>query len=626
MGGVSSEELRNRLALTLPPGVEAVDAVTAARQDSQALQDGLQFFTALVLVFAGVGVFVGAFIIFNTFGVLVAQRSRELGLLRALGAGPSQVRRSVLGEAAVLGAVGGAIGLVAGVGLAALLVRGLDAIGVGVPNGPLRILGRTVLVAFAVGIVVTVVASLLPARRASRVSPVEALADAPVRVTWKMHRRDVIIGFGLLVVAAALRVHSAVGHPSYALIWFGVAAVLLYVGISWVAPLAARPVARGLGAALPPITGVSGRLARENTLRNSRRTATTAATLMVGVSLMALTSIAAASARASIGGAINSGLDAQLVLNGPELFPFSPAARDAVARNPKVAVATSVRLGNVNVNGRATRVAAIDPPTFARLADLGVQQGSLTALEPDEVFVHEGVAHDHHWKVGDTIQMQLARTGTVPLRIAGIYSRNQLVFASYVIPMTTYEAGFGTQQDSYVYVKLRRTVTEAAGRAAVQRSLQPFPTVQVHNHDEFSATLNDQVQRAVGIIWALLGLAVLTGVLGIVNTLALSVFERTKELGLLRTVGMARHQVWTMIGGEAVLIALVGALLGIGLGWFLGWVLARILADDGVDVFAVPWLQLAGFFVLAGVAGWVASVVPAWRASRLDVLDAIAHE
>jgi putative ABC transport system permease protein len=212
------------------------------------------------------------------------------------------------------------------------------------------------------------------------------------------------------------------------------------------------------------------------------------------------------------------------------------------------------------------------------------------------------------------------------MRIAGIYTRNQLVFASYVITMSAYESGFGTQQDSFVYVKLRRTVGEDEGRAAVQRSLRAFPTVQVHNHDEFSATLNDQVQRAVGIIWALLALAVLTGVLGIVNTLALSVFERTKELGLLRTVGMARRQVWTMIGGEAVLIALVGALLGIGLGWFLGWVLARILSDDGVDVFAVPWMQLAGFFVLAGVAGMLASVVPAWRASRLDVLDAIAHE
>jgi putative ABC transport system permease protein len=546
-------------------------------------------------------------------------------LLRALGADPRQVRRSVLGEAAVLGAVGGAVGLVAGIGLAALLLRGLDALGVGVPDGPLRVLGRTVLVAFAVGIVVTVVASLLPARRAARVSPVEALSDAPLRVTWRMHRRDVIVGVVLLGLAAASLLRAAIGHPSYALVWFGAAAVLLYVGISWISPLAARPVARGLGAALPPIMGVSGRLARENTLRNSRRTATTAATLMVGVSLMALTAIAAASARASIGGAIDSGLDAQLVLSGPELFPFSPGAQDAVAHDPKVAVATPVRLGNANVNGHATRVAAVDPTTFARLADLGVQEGSLTSLAPNEVFVHEGVAHDHHWKVGNTVTMQLARTA-LPMRIAGIYTRNQLVFASYVIPISTYESGFGTQQDSFVYVKLRRTVTEAQGRASVQRSLRDFPTVQVHNHDEFSATLNDQVQRAVGIIWALLALAVLTGVLGIVNTLALSIFERTKELGLLRTVGMARRQVWTMIGGEAVLIALVGALLGIGLGWFLGWVLARILSDDGVDVFAVPWMQLAGFFVLAGVAGVLASVVPAWRASRLDVLDAIAHE
>jgi putative ABC transport system permease protein len=253
-------------------------------------------------------------------------------------------------------------------------------------------------------------------------------------------------------------------------------------------------------------------------------------------------------------------------------------------------------------------------------------QGSLTSLGPGEVLVHEGVAHDKHLSVGDHVLLQFARTGASQARVAGIFTRNQLVFASYVIPLTDYEAGFGTQQDSFVYVKLRRTVTEAEGRVAVQRAAAAFPTVLVHDRAQFSAALDDQVQRALGIIWALLALAVLTGVLGIVNTLALSVFERTRELGLLRTIGMARRQVWAMIGGEAVLIALVGALLGIALGWFLGWVLARILKDDGIDVFAVPYLQLAGFFVLAGVAGFVASVVPAWRASRIDVLEAIAHE
>jgi putative ABC transport system permease protein len=624
--GVSPETLRTRIDAVLPPGIEAVDAATAARQDAQTLQDGLAFFEALVLVFAGVGVFVGAFIIFNTFGVLVAQRARELGLLRALGADARQVRRSVLGEAAVLGAFGGAIGLAAGIVLATLLLRILDALGVGVPSGSLRVMPRTVVVALGVGIVVTVVASLLPARRAARVTPVEALSDAPVKASWRMERRDAAIGVGLLGVSGALFAQSAIGYPSYPLVWYGVAAVLLFVAVSWLAPLAARPVARGLGAALPPVTGVSGALARENTLRNARRSATTAATLMVGVSLMALTAIAAASARESIGGAITTGLDAQLVMSGPELFPFSPDARTAVAASPAVSVASAVRLGNARADGKATRIAAVDPTEFGKVADLGMKEGSLTALSPGEVLIHEGVAHDNHWRVGQTIDMEFSRTGLTQAKIAGIYTRNQLVFASYVIPMATYESAFGTQQDSFVYVKLRRSISEAAGRAAVERAVAPFPTVEVHDRSGFSATLDDQVQRALGVIWALLALAVLTGVLGIVNTLALSVFERTRELGLLRTVGMARRQVWAMVGGEAVLIALVGALLGIALGWFLGFVLARILADDGIDVFAVPYLQLVGFFVLAGVAGIVASIIPAWRASRLDVLEAIAHE
>jgi putative ABC transport system permease protein len=289
-------------------------------------------------------------------------------------------------------------------------------------------------------------------------------------------------------------------------------------------------------------------------------------------------------------------------------------------------VAAAVRLGNVGVEGVGTRVAAVVPDQFGSIADLDVRGGSITALAPGDVLVHEGVAKANDWDVGDRVVVNYSRTGPQSTRIAGIFTRNQLVFASYVIPMETYREGFGTQQDSFVYVKFRRSVSNAEGRAAVQRAVQLFPTVQVHDREEFSATLDDQVQRALGVIWALLALAVLTGVLGIVNTLALSVFERTRELGLLRTVGMARRQVWTMIGGEAVLIALVGALFGVGLGSLLGWVLARILADDGVDVFAIPYGQLGAFLVLSALAGVLASIGPAWRASRLDVLDAIAHE
>jgi putative ABC transport system permease protein len=624
--GVNTDTLIQRMNQVLPPGVEAVNAADAAKQDAQSLQNVLNLFEGIVLVFAGVGVFVGAFLIFNTFGVLVAQRVRELGLLRALGADPAQVRRSVLGEAALVGLIGGAFGLVAGLGLATLLMRLLGVLGVGIPSGPLRVSGRTIVVALGVGLLVTMLASSLPARRASRISPIEALSDVPDGASWRRERRDAIVGIALFVIAVALFVRAVVGRPQYQLAWFGLAGVLLYLAISALAPFAARPVARGLGAALPPVTGVSGVLARENTLRNARRTATTAATLMVGVSLMSLTAIVAASASASIGGAVDQGLHAELVMSGPELFPFSTAARDAVAANPNVATAASVRLGNGSVNGAAARVAAVDPVPFSRVADLAVQGGSLAALQPGEVLVHEGVARDHNWHVGDTISMGFARTGNTTAHIAGIFKRNQLVFASYVIPMSVYEAGFGTQLDSFVYVQLRPDVSPTLGRTAVGQAVAPFPTVEVNDRAGFSGALDEQVHRLVGIVWALLALAVLTGVLGIVNTLALSVIERTREIGLLRTVGMARRQVRLMIGGEAVLIALVGALLGIGLGCALGWMLSRILSNEGVDVFAVPWIELVVFFVLAGAAGLVASALPAWRASRLSVLDAIAHE
>lgn len=625
--GVSQQQLRNRIAQILPEGVEAVTGETAAAEQSDAIKEGLGFLSTALLVFAGVALFVGAFTILNTFNILVTQRTRELALLRALGAAPGQVIRSVLAEALAVGLVAWVLGIVGGVGLAVGLQALLRGFGIDLPTTSLQILPRTIIVSFVVGVGVTLVASIAPARRAARIPPIAAMRDVESIRPVPLGRRTAIGGAVVVLGAAALFAGLFLDFGNaLALVGFGVA--IVFIGVAALSPVFSRPLARAIGSPLPRIAAVPGRLGRENAMRNPRRTAATSAALMVGLALVGTFLILGSSLRVSVGRAIEATLRADYMLSVQGGFTgFSPALAEQARQLDSVGVASQVRFGEWRKpgSGGVKFVAGVDTGTVEQVMELDVQTGSVAELDGSAVMIHRSIAEGDGLEIGETLEMEFASTGVVPMRIAAIFEENRLL-DDYVISLDAYETNFAQQLDWMVLLKLAPgTSAEEAGQDL--RTLErEFPNVQIQNQAQVRESQEELINGILGLVSALLSLAILIALLGIVNTLVLSVFERTRELGLLRAVGMSRRQVRRMIRWESVVIALIGGVLGLTIGVFFGWALVRALADEGVTDFAVPAGQLLLFLVTAGLVGVVAAIWPARRAAKLDVLRAIAYE
>ena len=612
---VSRPELRDRIAAVLPPGVEAVTGDEAADEDAGDLQEALGFLTTFLLVFAGVALFVGAFLIFNTFTILVAQRQRELALLRALGASRGQVTRSVLVESLVVGVLASALGLGAGIGVAAGLRALASSFGGTLPDGPLIIATSTIVASFVVGVGVTAVAALLPARRASAVPPVAAMRDAAVPER-SLHRLSlvgaVLLVLGLAVVAVGLTGELAV---------LGLGAVLVFLSVAALSPLLARPAARLLGA--PLALTLPGRLGRLNAMRNPRRTATTAAALMIGLALVSAVSILGASAKTSIEKVVQGVVGADLVVQQVGGFAgFAPEVAEGLAALPEVGAADRLRFDQALIDGGTTFVTAVPGDAVGRSLLLTEVAGDVDELGPGRVLLDSETAQLLALTPGDTLAVTLARGGKRDFQVAGTYEPNELA-GDYLLDLSAGEA-FSTALDGVVLVTAADGVDKAELRAAVDAAAEGFPSVEVLDQDEFVEDAGAQIDNAITIINVLLALSVLIAVLGIVNTLALAVLERTRELGLLRAVGLGRRQTRRMVQVEAVVIALFGAGLGIVVGSALGVAAQRALADEGITELSFPVGRLAVFIVAAAVAGVLAAVLPARRAAKLDVLSALA--
>ena len=625
--GVSAQQLRNRIAPLLPEGVEAVTGETAAAEQSDAIKEGLGFLSTSLLVFAGVALFVGAFTIFNTFNILVTQRTRELALLRALGAGPGQVTRSVLAEALAVGVVAWVLGLLGGIGLALGLQALLRAFGIDLPTTGLQVLPRTIFVSLVVGVGVTLAASIPPARRAARIPPIAAMRDVETARPVPLGRRTmigaamVVLGIGVLFAGLFLDVANPL-----ALVGLGVA--IIFLGVSVLSPVISRPLARAIGSPLPRIAAIPGKLGRENAMRNPRRTASTSAALMVGLALVGTFLILGSSLKVSVGRAIEDTLRADYMLTVQGGFVgFSPALADQAREIDGIDLVSQVRFGEWRKAGSGSTkfVAAVDTGTVERVMELDVQAGSVADLDGNAVMIHRSVAEGDGLEIGDTLEMEFASSGVVPMRIAAVFEERRLL-DQYVISLDAYQANFAQQLDWMVLLKLTPGTSAEKARQDLQTLEQEFPNVQFQNQAEAREAQEAQINAILGLVSALLSLAILIALLGIVNTLALSVYERTRELGLLRAVGMSRRQVRRMIRWESVVIALIGGVLGLTVGVFFGWALVRALADEGVTDFAVPAGQLVIFLVTAGLVGVVAAIWPARRAARLDILRAIAYE
>jgi putative ABC transport system permease protein len=618
--GVTDDVLKQRVVQALGEGYDVKTQQEQASSLSTALKDQLSFFNVILFVFAGVALFVGTFIILNTFSMLVAQRSKELALLRALGASRRQVTRLVLAEAFMLGLVGATVGLGAGFGIAAALRALFATFGLTLDGG-LVFNSKTIIWSYAIGVLVTMIAAYVPARRAARTSPVAAMRGE-VTAPERSLRRRTVAGAALGVIGVVALIMSSVGAAS-AMSWVGLAACTLVIGAITLSPALAQVFLRTAGAVLPRLWGRIGHLARENALRNPRRTAATASALMVGLALVTGFGILGASTNASVDKLITQGLRADFVISTAVGLPFTTEVADRIAEVGGVATVMQHRFGTVQVDGDQAFLTAVDAAALDETVTLTYVAGSTAGLPGNGILVDQTNALSHGWSVGDDVQVLLPNGMTLDLTVGGIYEPNQVI-GSLVVPLETYESAGGPALDQFVYVDLVEGASAGTVRTALEAVVADYPVVTLKDQAEFRAELKGQVDQMLLLINALLVLSVLIAVLGIINTLALAVIERTREIGLLRAVGMARSQLRRMIRLESVIISLYGAILGMGLGVVLGVALTRSLSAQGIDVVSVPLARLGMFLAVAVVIGVLAALWPARRAAHLQVLDAIA--
>jgi putative ABC transport system permease protein len=608
--------------------------VQTAAADDRFTLDGLKLFVKflkiLLLVFGGIAVVVGAFTIYNTLSITVAQRSRELALLRALGATRRQVLRSVVLEALVVGTIASVIGLAAGIGLAKLLNGVFASSGIDLPSTDTVFGTRTIIVSLAVGIVVTVLAGLGPAMRATRVSPVTAMREGAEIPAGRIGRRAPVFAAIAGVLALAVLGLGLFGpgiDPEGRLALLAPGALLLFIAVALISPRLVPRLASALGRPGQRIAGVAGGLARRNAMRNPGRTAATAAALMIGIALVAFSAVLGAGMRESTKGALDEQVRADYVIVGQDGWsPIDPAAAKAVADVPGVDVATGLVQDRARAFGDKIAVDGVDEGKIASVFGFDWKKGSddsYAKLASGGAIVTDRFAEDHDLGVGDRFELTAVKGDKLHLSVAGISKPdrfNPLGTGQVTIGRSAYDESFTAERERYAFIS-----ADNVSQPRLEKALASFPDVKLQSKSEFQTDQSAWVDQILGIFYVLLGLAVIVSLFGIVNTLALSVLERTRELGMLRAIGMSRRQVRRMIRHESVVTALIGAVLGIGVGLFLAGLATTALSAEGLR-FALPVGSLVAFTIVAAVAGVLAAMGPARRASRLDVLRALQYE
>jgi putative ABC transport system permease protein len=639
--GVASPAVAARVASALGPHYEVLTGSQYAAEVAAFSSVGAPTFSTVLDVVLGVALFVGALVIFNIISSMVAQRRREVALLRCLGASRSQIYRSVLAEAAALGFLASGVGLCMGIVAAALLNGSINSAGTQTSAAGLTISWGTVAVSLVVGTVVTAVASLLPAVAASKVAPISAMArdamDEAVGsgTTWR-RRGLVAAAAGLALLAVGLFVDQG-DQVEIGLV--GGAMVLVLLGLARLSPLIVPPLVAVLGWPLKRLGGLSGHLARQNVTRNVRRTTTTAAALIIGVALVSLLAIVETSATSSSNRQLHQALAADLEVFHAGAAPLSSGPGGSQALSPLVLQRLRAQHGLVvspfsfvdfRLGQAGNYGAAIDPATIAKLITFGAVKGSIAALSHGGLAASTQLAAVSHLHVGEEVPValinQLQEGTSSRLRVVAIYPQGDLALSGFLFATSTVTRIDPSLTLSAVLVKPAPGVSQDDAARLVDRAVSGFSDVSVQDVAQVLASEDQSIASQIDLIAVLLVLAIVVALLGIVNTLALSVVERTRELAMLRAVGMTRNQMRAMIRSEAALIGLVGALLGVLLGLFLGWVFQRALSSQGITDLVVPWARLVAYVVAGAVTGLVAGTIPAHRAARVDMLSAIASE
>jgi putative ABC transport system permease protein len=617
--GANKPAVRRAIAQLLPPGLQVVTGKAVANQQTSSTDQSIAPLSTALLVFAFIALFVGGFTIFNTFSITVGQRTRELALLRIVGASRRQIFGSVLFEAAIVGLVASLIGI----GLGLLTAKGLEALlagfGISLPSGALVFEVRTVLAALAVGVGVTVVSAVSPAWRAVRIPPVAAIV-AQAGDQESPSRRRLLVG-GVSAVASIALLGLGLARPALALVGLGAAGIFIAGGV--LAPTVAGPMASAIGRPLARLLGISARLGRENARRNPRRTAQSAAALMVGLAVVSAVAVVGASLAEASTSSVDHAISADLIVTSSS-GTFSTSVARTVSRLPGVSTTCTVYGAQFEVQGVLAQLKGVCTDHLAGVVILRMEAGSaVKALLQGRLLIDATTAHAKHLSVGSRVAVTFPQSGNSTMRVGGIFQPNALI-GTYLVGSGFFRTNFSGHLPGGILIRTRPGAANVEG--AVSRALRNYPNLTIQTRAQFEKSQTAAINQVLGLVYALLALAVVIALIGVVNTLLLSVFERTHEIGLLRAVGMKRRQIRTMIRTEAVILALFGAISGLVVGTGLGAALAFSLKQQGVTNVVIPLSSLVVFLLIAALLGLAAASWPARRAAKLDVLAAIAAD
>ena len=624
----TADEVARAIEALLPAGAEVVSGDEVARDTNERIGSTIDLLRWVLLGFALIALVVSAFLINNTFRIIVGQRLRELALFRAIGASGTQVRSMIVGESLVIAALATGLGLVGGVGVARLLTAIFNSGGAGFPRAGTVIAGRTVVVAIIVGVGVTMAATIAPTLIAGRVAPVDAMRPVSALHRRASLRRTVV---GALVIAAGVIVYwigvfRKPGELSTVATLIAGGGALVLIGVALLAAGLAAPIGRALGRPISALLRMPGRLAQENAVRSPRRTATTASALMIGMALVSGVGVVGASLSRSLSEQLGQSITADLFFTRPGFAGFSPSLAERLGELPEIEAISAFRSGTFQIDGGTRSVGAVDGEAFARIVDLDLRSGGFAGLDDDGLLVHEDPAGDFGLGVDDTVEV-LWRSGVrQTLRVVGVFADAAATNTNWIVDIDVFEtANPAARLDTFAGARLVDGVDLTQARAAIDAVLADFPQVEVQDQAQFRQTQEARLDQLLRLVYGLLGFALVIAVLGITNTLALAVFERTSEFGLLRAVGATRRQLQLAVFGESLIVAAFGTTLGLAVGVPLGVLGTLGMESVGVTSVAFPLGTIAGVIGATLIAGIVAAIWPARRAARLDVLAAIAR-
>ena len=619
--------VQQRVAEAMPDNVEVVDQATLVDESNSSVNDFIGPLGTGLLIFAFITAFVSAFLINNVFAITIGQRLRELALLRAVGGAGRQVRRLIVMEALVMSVIATIIGIFAGIGVAKLILYIFNAAGAGFPNFGIVLKPTAVVMAFLVGVGITVLAVLLPARRASRIPPVAAMR--PELGFDALSTKRLVAGTVTTIVGALMFLIGLLARPGGTpglIALAGGGALLLFLGTASVSSTVAKPVTKMLGWPVAKIYKAPGQLASENAGRAPRRTSATVAALMIGVALVSASAVFAASLRNTFERAMNRGVTADWVVTAGGFALLPDVVSETLADVPELSAVSGVRSASVLIDGDEKLFGAADPVALEQLIDVGLDSGDWEGLQEGGIFVHKDPAEDLGLEVGSTVEATFQNGEVREMPVAGIYSDAYLVGNWLMSSTTLAETVAGEQSDFFVALKTADGVSEDEARQAIEDALVEYPQVKIETADQFKDSQAEQIDQLLVIITVLLGFAIIIAVLGISITLGLAVFERTREIGLMRAVGMTKRQTRRMVRWEAIIVSTFGAIVGIVLGTLIGIALAYAVPDTIIDGISFSTSTIIAILIGAVVAGFIAALYPSIKASRMDVLEAIATE